>query len=54
MNKKMTKDHCPGTVSGKAICDWLEREGFDFLSGVPCSVFTPLFQEIETRVNSRT
>ncbi|MDE3181298.1 MAG: sulfopyruvate decarboxylase subunit alpha [Acidobacteriota bacterium] len=37
------------SIPSKEFCDALERHGFNFLTGVPCSIFNPLYREIKNR-----
>ncbi len=40
-------------IAGSDFCDALEKLGFDFFAGVPCSVFNPLYHAIENRPHWR-
>lgn len=37
------------TIASSDFCDALEGLGFDFFTGVPCSIFKPLYRELQDR-----
>jgi sulfopyruvate decarboxylase subunit alpha len=37
------------TIAASDFCDALEKSGFGFFTGVPCSIFKPLYHELGVR-----
>lgn len=40
-------------IEGPAFVDAISERGFRFLTGVPCSIFSPLYKELEKRPDLR-
>ncbi|MGH9474892.1 MAG: thiamine pyrophosphate-binding protein [Terriglobales bacterium] len=41
------------SIHSAEFCDTLEARGFDFFAGVPCSIFNPLYRELNKRTGWR-
>ncbi len=42
-------DVLPTSIKGPDFCDALEKRGFNFFVGVPCSIFNPFYGALEQR-----
>lgn len=40
-------------IPSSEFCDALAQRGFDFFTGVPCSIFNPLYKELRKRLDWR-